>query len=201
MSHHRCLRGRGGGLTSTTTVCVERTAGGPTFQCIPSVVAESRPQNVWVGLLARRCRAWCSALLHLPRPMAEWSFEAASSLTVAGPRRIHTGLPCYAPRGHPNKACVISRPRHEQQIASILPKKKPVRHKQPATARAKRPTLGHRSAVSLASDSQSGRLSRPQEASARPTTTWTSAPPRTDAKIADGGAPRAIQMPISCFAG
>src|SRR5215471_15642707 len=34
---------------------------------------------------------------------AEWSFEAASSLTVAGPRRILTGLPCYAPRGHPDR--------------------------------------------------------------------------------------------------
>jgi hypothetical protein len=34
---------------------------------------------------------------------AEWSNEAAPSLTVAGPRRIHTGLPCYAPtRGTQN---------------------------------------------------------------------------------------------------
>src|SRR5262245_41040113 len=32
-----------------------------------------------------------------PSPaVAEWSFESASSLTVAGPRRICTGLPCYA---------------------------------------------------------------------------------------------------------
>jgi hypothetical protein len=35
--------------------------------------------------------------------LAEWSVEAAPSLTVAGPRRIHTGLPCYAPaRGTQN---------------------------------------------------------------------------------------------------
>src|SRR5690348_15745767 len=39
-----------------------------------------------------------------PSPVhTEWSFEAASSLTVAGPRRIRTGLPCYAPRGHPDR--------------------------------------------------------------------------------------------------
>ena len=52
-SHVRCLRGRsgdqrwrqgGGG----------RTAGGRRFQCTLSVVAESRPQNPWVGLLARK---------------------------------------------------------------------------------------------------------------------------------------------------
>ena len=48
--------------------------------------------------------------------MAEWLFEAASSLTVAGPRRIRTGLPCYAPRGHPNKTWVIPRRRPRRQI-------------------------------------------------------------------------------------
>jgi hypothetical protein len=31
------------------------------------------------------------------RAQTEWYVEAAPSLTVAGPRRIHTGLPCYAP--------------------------------------------------------------------------------------------------------
>ena len=46
---------------------------------------------------------------------AEWLLEAASSLTVAGPRRIHTGLPCYAPRGHPNKTLVISRARPDRR--------------------------------------------------------------------------------------
>ncbi len=36
--------------------------------------------------------------------VAEWSNEAAPSLTVAGPRRIYTGLPCYAPgRGTQNE--------------------------------------------------------------------------------------------------
>ena len=37
--------------------------------------------------------------LHLPRPSAEWYFEAASSLTVAEPRRLFTGLPRYAHMG------------------------------------------------------------------------------------------------------
>jgi hypothetical protein len=31
-----------------------------------------------------------------PGIQAEWSFEATPSLTVAGPRRICTGLPRYA---------------------------------------------------------------------------------------------------------
>ena len=55
-----------------------------------------------------------------PGSMAEWSFEAASSLTVAGPRRIHTGLPCYAPRGHPNKTCVIPRAQMARRIARCI---------------------------------------------------------------------------------
>jgi len=38
-----------------------------------------------------------------PGRMAEWFSKRRSSLTVAGPRRIRTGLPCYAHRGHPNK--------------------------------------------------------------------------------------------------
>ena len=64
--------------------------------------AERQPRKHWVGLLARRERACtCPRPLHLPRCFrtkpAEWCFEAAPSLTVAGPRRIHTGLPCYAP--------------------------------------------------------------------------------------------------------
>jgi hypothetical protein len=46
-------------------------------------------QVSWLGGAERALRP-----LHLPRPLAEWSFEAASSLTVAGPRRIFTGLPC-----------------------------------------------------------------------------------------------------------
>ena len=56
------------------------------FQCTLSVVAESRPQNVWVGLLARRCRA-CSAAAspspaHSPsgrskqRPHSQWRDRA-----------------------------------------------------------------------------------------------------------------------------
>ena len=36
-------------------------------------------------------------------------FQAASSLTVAGPRRIRTGLPCYAPSGHPSNTRIILR--------------------------------------------------------------------------------------------
>jgi len=67
--------------------------------------AESSRVNVWVGLLAWRCRPWCSwSAAASPSPAhAEWLREAASSLTVAGPRRIRTGLPCYAPLGHPDR--------------------------------------------------------------------------------------------------
>jgi hypothetical protein len=103
MNHNVGLRGQGGRPTSTTGV----------LACF-LFSAESRPQNVWVGLLARRCRA-CSAAASPSPAIAEWSFEAASSLTVAGPRRIHTGLPCYAPRGHPDKNWVISRPNRPGQ--------------------------------------------------------------------------------------
>src|SRR5712671_3376754 len=39
--------------------------------------------------------------------MTERSIEAAASLTVAGPRRIRTGLPCYARRGHPEQRRVL----------------------------------------------------------------------------------------------
>src|SRR4051794_31802565 len=59
-----------------------KAAGGRTFQCIPSVVAESRPQNVWVGLLARRCRA-CSAAAS-PSPADGRVVERSSALTHSG---------------------------------------------------------------------------------------------------------------------
>jgi hypothetical protein len=95
MSHERCLRGRSGGPTSTTNVCAERRPGGPTFQCIPSVVAESRPQNVWVGLLARRCRA-CSAAAS-PSPADGRVVVRSSVLTHSGgtaPDLHRTSLLC-----------------------------------------------------------------------------------------------------------
>src|SRR5438067_6668267 len=57
--------------------------------------------------------------------MAEWSNEAAPSLTVAGPRRIRTGLPCYARRGHPNKKCVISRPHGRRKYSGWCGSPKP----------------------------------------------------------------------------
>ncbi len=70
--------------------------------CSPQKVSRHEP---WVGLLARREQAtgWCRCVsLHLPRPAGRVVVRSdAPSLTVAGPRRTCTGLPCYAPRGHP----------------------------------------------------------------------------------------------------
>src|SRR3982750_1793191 len=99
--HDGSLRGRSGGLTSTTKRCAEKAAGGRTFQCIPSVVAESRPQNVWVGLLARRCRA-CSAAAS-PSPADGRVVERSSALTHSGgtaPDSHRTSLLCpsWAPK-------------------------------------------------------------------------------------------------------
>src|SRR5687767_11998259 len=65
------------------------------FQCIPSVVAESRPQNVWVGLLARRCRA-CSAAAS-PSPADGRVVVRSSVLTHSGgtaPDLHRTSLLC-----------------------------------------------------------------------------------------------------------
>ena len=82
-------------------MCWEKTAGGRTFQCIPSVVAESRPQNVWVGLLARRCRA-CSAAAS-PSPADGRVVDRSSALTHSGgtaPDSHRTSLlyPSWAPK-------------------------------------------------------------------------------------------------------
>ena len=49
-----------------------------------------------------------ACMLCSPSPAIERSFEAASSLTVAGPRRFTPDFPVM-PRGHPNKTCVIPR--------------------------------------------------------------------------------------------
>jgi hypothetical protein len=77
-----------------------------------SVVAESRPQNPWVGLLARKARIEDLPIrgpLHLPRLFGRVVIRSdAPSLTVAGPRRICTGLPRYAPRGHPRQAGMLT---------------------------------------------------------------------------------------------
>src|SRR3954453_14579011 len=86
---------------------VETAAEGRTFQCIPSVVAESRPQNVWVGLLARRCRA-CSAAA-LPSPAYRRGVDRSSVLTYSGgtaPDSHRTSLLCpsWAPK---QRMCVI----------------------------------------------------------------------------------------------
>src|SRR3954453_19407997 len=78
-----------------------KAAGGRTFQCIPSVVAESRPQNVWVGLLARRRRA-CSAAASLS-PADGRVVERSSALTYTGgtapdSRRPSLLCPSWAPK-------------------------------------------------------------------------------------------------------
>lgn len=104
--HRHCLRERNGGQRWRQD-CAWKTAGGRRFQCTLSVVAESRPQNPWVGLLARKKRIARMPIrwpLHLPRLMGRVVRRSgAPSLTVAGPRRICTGLPFYAPRGTQGK--------------------------------------------------------------------------------------------------
>src|SRR5207248_1042952 len=64
-------------------------------KCTPSVVAESRPRNAWVGLLARRCRA-CSAAAS-PSPAGGRVVDRSSVLTHSGgtaPDSHRTSLLC-----------------------------------------------------------------------------------------------------------
>ena len=80
---------------ATRTDWVWKTAERRTFQCTLSVVAESRPQNVWVGLLARRCRA-CSAAAS-PSPAIRRVVVRSSVLTHSGgtaPDSHRTSLLC-----------------------------------------------------------------------------------------------------------
>ena len=67
--------------------------------------------------------------------MAEWSNETAPSLTVAGPRRIRTGLPCYARRGHPNKEAVIPRRRRRRKSLDAAPEAIESLHPVPTSVR------------------------------------------------------------------
>ena len=65
--------------------------------CISVLRRNAAEQSPWVGLLARRgqSRLPCASL---PRPdSVEWLLKRRTSLTVAEPRRIYTGLPCYVP--------------------------------------------------------------------------------------------------------
>ena len=93
---------RASGRTNVNGECVHgRDGSRPAFRCIPSVVAESRPQNVWVGLLARRCRA-CSAAAS-PSPADGRVVERSSALTHSGgtaPDSHRTSLLCpsWAPK-------------------------------------------------------------------------------------------------------
>lgn len=88
--------------------CVWKTARGRGFRCALSVVAESRPQEPLgrsPGSEGANRTELIRRSLHLPRLLTEWRDRSdAPSLTVAGPRRICTGLPCYAPRGHPRRS-------------------------------------------------------------------------------------------------
>ena len=86
-----------------------RTAGDAAIQCTPSVVAESRPQNPWEGLLTRKVRVAQrdSRPLRLPRLSTGWLLKRHPSLTVAGPRRIRTGFP-LCPIGHPRRTPMVA---------------------------------------------------------------------------------------------
>jgi hypothetical protein len=96
-----------------------------TFQCTLSVAAESRPQNPWVGLLARKVANTRTVRgpLHLPRPHGRVVDRSDTpSLTVAGPRRICTGfpvMPSWAPKARADTSTIrwrICRPNPELEL-------------------------------------------------------------------------------------
>src|SRR6478736_4412015 len=62
----------------------------------PQKVSRLIPQ---VGLLAWREATELAEPLHLPRSFDRVAMKRQPSLTVAGPRRFHTGLPFYALSG------------------------------------------------------------------------------------------------------
>lgn len=72
--------------------------------------AEVDRKNLWVGLLARKVATLrIAGGFTFPGPGRVVSRSRAPFLTVAGPRRICTGLPCYAPRGHPKQMRILPR--------------------------------------------------------------------------------------------
>ena len=76
----------------------EERRGAEPGACISVLRRNAAEQSPWVGLLARRgqSRLPCASL---PRPdSVEWLLKRRTSLTVAEPRRICTGLPCYVPK-------------------------------------------------------------------------------------------------------
>ena len=91
--------------------------------------AESRPRDTWgrsPGLwggddTSRRIQSCATSdvnqSLHLPRSVGPSGHRSdVPALTVAEPRRICTGLPCYAPRGHPRQTSLISFGRPAAQV-------------------------------------------------------------------------------------
>src|SRR3954471_24177436 len=66
----------------------------------------------WVGLLARGVEACEGARFIAPSAFpdgsVEWTSEERSPLTVAGPRRCYTGLPCYALAGTQDTYSVVA---------------------------------------------------------------------------------------------
>lgn len=73
--------------------------GMPEVQCTLSVVAESRPQNPWVGLLARKERiATCrfAAAFTFPGRRAEWLLKRRAFAYSGGTAPDLHRLPFYA---------------------------------------------------------------------------------------------------------
>ena len=84
-----------------------------------SVVAESRPQNPWVGLLARKVRiASCrfASRFTFPGGDTEWLFEATAFTHSGGTAPEFHRLPRYAHRGHPRQACILAQTFDAQRV-------------------------------------------------------------------------------------
>src|SRR4029434_1723916 len=111
----RCVRAGGLGRAGKTSGC----------QRMLSVLRRKSAVAPWVGLLASGWQPSVLSSLHLPRPRAEWLFEATVPVTVAEPRRTRTGLPCYARPEHPRpdrySACGARTQFRKSSGASIPP--------------------------------------------------------------------------------
>ena len=91
---------------STTTELDWENGWRPGFQCTLSVVAESRPQNPWVGLLTRKERIATLPTrrpLHLPRLLDRVAIEATRLHSQWRDRAGFAPASLLCPRGHPRR--------------------------------------------------------------------------------------------------
>ena len=102
---------RARGPSTATGMWRGKAAGGRRFQCTLSVVAESRPQNPWVGLLARKERIVALPIrrpLHLPRLLGRVAIEAARLHSQWRDRAGFAPASLLCPRGHPRQNAILA---------------------------------------------------------------------------------------------